>query len=87
MRAISPALAWSDESYLLARIDYTLRVIAWMFSKDGADNVNRPEPISTPAEIAAHTAELQSAVAFDESGDFLAQIQPRTQDTEEVADG
>lgn len=63
-RALSPALAWSDESYLLSRIEYTLRVIAWMFSEDGSNGVNRPEPIDTPATIAARTSSAE-ATDFD----------------------
>lgn len=56
MTAISPALAWSDETYMLARVDYMLRVIAWMFSEDGSKGINQPQPIATPAEIANATA-------------------------------
>lgn len=59
-RAISPALSWSDESYLLARCEYMLRVIAWMFSEDGSKGNNRPEPIATPADIAANTHKVES---------------------------
>ena len=76
MRAISPALAWSDETYLLARCEYILRVIAWMFSEDGSKGIKRPEPMKTPAEIAAHDEELENAVDFDASGDFLRSILP-----------
>lgn len=28
-RAIDPAMGWSDETWLLARIDHSLRVMAW----------------------------------------------------------
>lgn len=52
MRAISPALAWDDNTYLLARMDYILRVIAWMFSEDGSKGVNKPEPVATPVQLA-----------------------------------
>ena len=60
MRAISPALAWSDESYLLARCEYMLRIIAWMFSEDGSKGINKPEPIATPAQIATTTAMVEA---------------------------
>lgn len=59
-RATSPALAWSDEAYLLARCEYMLRVIAWMFSEDGSKGTNRPEPMKTPAEIAAATEQVEN---------------------------
>jgi hypothetical protein len=59
-RVISPALSWSDESYLLARCDYVLRVIAWMFSEDGSKGANKPAPIRTPADIAADTEQVES---------------------------
>lgn len=87
MRAISPSLAWSDETYLLARCEYILRTIAWMFSEDGSKGVNRPKPMRTPAEIAENRETLESALAFDESGDFLQSILPAQTAPEEVADG
>ena len=87
-RAASPALAWSDETYMLARCDYALRTIAWMFSKDGADGVNRPEPIATPAEMAERAKTLEGAVDFDPDGDFLASITPtKNEDTETTPGG
>lgn len=52
MRVVSPALAWDDNTYLLARVDYILRVIAWMFSEDGSKGVNKPEPVATPVQLA-----------------------------------
>lgn len=86
MRAISPALAWSDETYLLARCDYILRTIAWMFSEDGSKGINRPQPMRTPAEIAESRETLESALDFDESGDFLQSILPATTPDEGGAD-
>lgn len=81
LRAFSPALAWSDETYLLARCDYMLRVIAWMFSEDGANGTNQPKPISTPAEIAENTAQIECTdFAFVDSILFNTK-------REEVADG
>lgn len=85
-RAASPALAWSDETYMLARCDYALRTIAWMFSEDGSKGINRPEPITTPAEIAERAKVLDGVEAFDPNGDFLASIAPR-ETPQEVTDG
>ena len=55
MRATSPALEWSDETYLLARCEYLLRCIQWMLSEDGAKGTNRPQPMPTPAQVDADT--------------------------------
>ncbi len=55
MRATSPALEWSDETYLLARCEYLLRCIQWMLSEDGAKGTNRPQPMPTPAQVAEDT--------------------------------
>jgi hypothetical protein len=87
MRAISPALAWSDETYLLARLDYTLRTFVWMFSEDGSKGTNRPDPMRTPAEIAADMDDYETAATFDESGDFLKSILPAKQAPEEEGGG
>lgn len=64
MRAWSPALEWSDETYLLARVEYLLRCVQWMLSEDGARGTNRPRPLATPAQ-AARDAELAAATDFD----------------------
>lgn len=83
-RAMSPALEWSDETYMLARCDYALRTIAWMFSEDGSKGLNRPEPITTPEERAARGQDLEGAVSFDEDGAFLASIAPKTDETDDA---
>lgn len=55
MRAKSPALEWSDETYLLSRCEYLLRCIQWMLSEDGAKGTNRPQPMPTPVQVDADT--------------------------------
>lgn len=47
-----PDLAWGDAEYLLRSIDYSLRVIAWQRTKDGARGRNAPSPCPTPGEAA-----------------------------------
>lgn len=47
-RVESPALEWSEAEYLLARIEHTLRVLAWQRSKDGQHGRNYPEKLQTP---------------------------------------
>lgn len=51
-RSVNPSLAWDDATYLLARLDYDVRQLTWMLSEDGQKNVNRPQPVQTPADIA-----------------------------------
>lgn len=60
MRAASPALEWTDEAYLLARVEHAVRHLAWMLSEDGAKGANRPRPLPTPAQVSADTARAES---------------------------
>lgn len=64
MRALSPALEWSDEAYILARVEHAIRHLAWMLSEDGAKGANRPQPMATPAQVSADTARAE-ATDFD----------------------
>lgn len=52
-RVADPDAAWSDETHLLALIEYDLRVLIWQNSKDAQHGRNRPKPIKTPSERAA----------------------------------
>jgi len=52
VRAVAPEAAWDDATYLLAAIEYDLRVLAWQNSKDGAKGRNKPRPVQTPADVA-----------------------------------
>lgn len=49
-RAIAPADAWSPSDYMLHSIEYSLRVLIWMQSKDAERGRNRPKPLPTPAD-------------------------------------
>lgn len=60
MRALSPALEWSDEAYKLAELDYHVRHLIWMLSEDGAKGVNRPSLPVTPATVSSDTAQLEA---------------------------
>ena len=51
VREIAPEAAWSDDTYLLASIEYDLRVLAWQNSKDGVKGRNQPKRMQTPADI------------------------------------
>ena len=52
VRVASPEAAWDDATYLLAAIEYDLRVLAWQNSRDGAKGRNKPRPVQTPADVA-----------------------------------
>lgn len=43
---------WDDATYLLAAIEYELRILIWQKTKDGQHNRNKPKPNVTPHEIA-----------------------------------
>ena len=51
VRAVAPEAAWSDEAYLLANIEYGIRVLMWQNSRDGVRDRNRPKRIQTPADV------------------------------------
>lgn len=59
-RALSPALEWGDEAYILARVEHAVRHLAWMLSEDGAKGVNRPQPMATPTKVSADTAQAEA---------------------------
>lgn len=53
-RALScsmPDLAWSDEMYMLSKIEHICRIILWTKTKDGQHGRNFPEPNDTPLKI------------------------------------
>jgi hypothetical protein len=52
LRAIEPSMEWDIDSYLLASIEYSLRVLIWMQTKDAQKGVNRPKMVPTPAKRA-----------------------------------
>lgn len=60
VRAECPEAAWDDSTYLLAAIEYDLRVLAWQNSKDGAKGKNKPKPVQTPADVARIAAKVGS---------------------------
>lgn len=47
-RAAGGPLAWSDEVHMLARVDYGVRVLAWMKTEDGSKGSNPPKPEEAP---------------------------------------
>lgn len=51
VREVVPEAAWDDEVYLLAAIEYDLRMLVWQNSKDGAKGRNKPKRPQTPADV------------------------------------
>ncbi|WP_420896778.1 DUF5361 domain-containing protein [Microbacterium oxydans] len=47
-RATGGPLAWTDETHMLSRVDYGVRVLAWMKTEDGQKGRNAPKPEEPP---------------------------------------
>lgn len=43
---------WDDSTYLLAAIEYDLRILIWQNTKDAQRNRNKPKPNTTPHDLA-----------------------------------
>jgi hypothetical protein len=48
--AVNPESEWSDAEYLAASMEYSLRVLAWQQTKDGAKGRNQPKRVKLPGE-------------------------------------
>lgn len=62
-RLARPDLAWSDAEHMLHSIEYSMRVLVWMGSRDGEKNRNRPKPWDTPGQLAEGRRRADSALA------------------------
>lgn len=47
---INPDAEWTEETALLASIDYSLRWLMWSRTKDAQHDRNHPELVKTPSE-------------------------------------
>lgn len=43
------AAEWDTQTYLLAKVEHSLRVLAWQQTEDAQKRRNYPKPIDTPA--------------------------------------
>lgn len=68
--AIVPQAGHSNEAELLRSIEYSLRILTWMKTKDGSKGRNAPEPISFPWEKAKQAFEAD-VMTMDEAAAFL----------------
>lgn len=49
-RRLQPAAEWTSDTYLLHSIEYSLRVLVWMKTKDAEHGRNKPKPVPLPGE-------------------------------------
>jgi hypothetical protein len=54
---------WGADTYLLAQMEHTLRVLAWQQTEDAAKRRNYPKPIETPASRAQLERKVQRSLA------------------------
>lgn len=59
----SPDDRWSETDRLLWSIEYGVRCLAWMQSKDGSKGHNKPRPIETPGQSASAHKRAKSALS------------------------
>lgn len=69
-RRLNPDAAWGEAERLLRMLELDVRSLAWMFSEDGKRNVNRPQPVKSPGEVAA--AERRKEAALAERGNIAS---------------
>lgn len=48
---INPDMAWSDEMFMLSKIEHLCRMNLWSKTKDGQHGRNVPEPNDTPSKV------------------------------------
>lgn len=51
-KRFNPDNEWDDATYLLAAIEYDLRILIWQNTKDAQRNRNKPKPNVTPHDLA-----------------------------------
>jgi hypothetical protein len=60
-REHNPSGAYDTSTLLLREIEYDAHVIRWMFSEDGKNRANEPEPITLPGEELARERAAERA--------------------------
>lgn len=61
MAKLNPDLAISDEAEILCQLDYHLRYLMWMLSKDGAKGRNQPAPYESPTAALRRAEKITNA--------------------------
>lgn len=52
LSAEAPELEWNTQTYMFNSIEYSLRTLVWMNTKDAQRNLNRPKHLKTPYDEA-----------------------------------
>jgi len=47
-RSVGGPLAWSQEVHMLNQVEFRLRVLYWVQTKDGSKGANQPKPADPP---------------------------------------
>jgi len=50
-RSIGGAMAWSEETHMLNMVEFRLRVLYWVQTKDGEKGANQPTPTKVPPYV------------------------------------
>lgn len=69
--AMEPQAAHTTEAELLRSVEYSLRLLVWAKTKDGAKNRNRPEPELFRWESKAEPMYEFDVMTVDEANAFL----------------
>jgi len=69
-RAVAPEATHSNEAELLRSVEYSLRLLVWAKTKDGAKNRNHPDAVLFPWEKPQAEYEFD-VMTFDEANAFL----------------
>ena len=57
----NPDASWSQDTYFLASIEYSLRVLVWAKTKDGQRGTNKPKPYPLPSEKAKKKSQIENS--------------------------
>lgn len=73
---LNPNLSWTQERAALERLDYHVRYLMWMLSKDGAKGTNQPQPPETPSQVQMRTEQIQDTQKNRALVDRLLGVRP-----------
>lgn len=62
-RRMRPELEWDDATRILRLAEHSLRVLAWMQTKDAAKGANFPRPIELPWEAERRREDARESIA------------------------
>ncbi|MEG1827698.1 MAG: hypothetical protein RR218_10615 [Gordonibacter sp.] len=62
MRIHKPSLLWGDSERLLWSIEHSMRVLAWMRTKDAEKGRGFPKPLATPEQTVNNDRRAEAAL-------------------------